>query len=107
EQLYPFPREALLEELARFPEAEIVWCQEEPKNMGAWSFVDGRLEEVLLELDGFSARAQYIGRPEAASPATGSLGTHNAEQTLVLNQAMSNIKLSHKKNISRGRQAAE
>ena len=107
EQLYPFPKEALLEELARFPEAEVVWCQEEPENMGAWSFVDRRLEEVLLELDGFSARAQYIGRPEAASPATGSLGTHNAEQTLVLNQAMSNIKLSHKKNISRGRQAAE
>ena len=107
EQLYPFPREALLEELARFPEAEVVWCQEEPENMGAWSFVDRRLEEVLLALDGFSVRAQYIGRPEAASPATGSLGTHNAEQTLVLNQAMSNVKLSHKKNISRGRQAAE
>ena len=49
--------------------------------MGAWTFVDRKLEEVLVELGGRSLRARYIGRPEAASPATGSLGTHNAEST--------------------------
>ena len=69
-------KEALINELARFPEAEVVWCQEEPENMGAWTFVDRKLEEVLVELGGRSLRAKYIGRPEAASPAT-DLGTHN------------------------------
>ena len=92
EQLYPFPKEALLNELERFPEAEVVWCQEEPENMGAWTFVDRKLEEVLVELGGRSLRARYIGRPEAASPATGSLGTHNAEQALILDEALSRLK---------------
>ena len=107
EQLYPFPKEALLNELARFPEAEVVWCQEEPENMGAWTFVDRKLEEVLVELGGRSLRARYIGRPEAASPATGSLGTHNAEQALILDQAMSDVEQGPKRNVSSERQAAE
>ena len=107
EQLYPFPKEALLNELKRFPEAEVVWCQEEPENMGAWTFVDRKLEEVLVELGGRSLRARYIGRPEAASPATGSLGTHNAEQVLILDEALSELKQGPKRSVSSERQAAE
>ena len=50
EQIYPFPRKALLQELSRFPQADVVWCQEEPQNMGCWTFLDRRLEDVLIEL---------------------------------------------------------
>ena len=75
--------------------------------MGAWTFVDRKLEEVLVELGGRSLRAKYIGRPEAASPATGSLGTHNAEQALILDQALSEPKRGPKRSASTERQAAE
>ena len=75
--------------------------------MGAWTFVDRKLEEVLVELGGQSLRAKYIGRPEAASPATGSLGTHNAEQALILDQALSETKRGPKRSASTERQAAE
>ena len=51
EQLYPFPARALIQELGRFPEAEMVWCQEEPKNMGAWSFIEPNLEWVLDHIE--------------------------------------------------------
>ena len=70
-------------------------------------FVDRKLEEVLVELGGRSLRARYIGRPEAASPATGSLGTHNAEQALILDEALSKLKQGPKRSISGERQAAE
>ncbi len=88
EQMYPFPRKALLHELSRFPQAEIVWCQEEPANMGAWTFVDRRLEDVLLELDGACKRPRYVGRREAASPATGNAGRHAREQAALVNEAL-------------------
>ncbi len=82
EQLYPFPRKALEEELARYPGAELVWLQEEPKNMGAWCHVQAR----LLELD---RRVRYLGRPAAASPATGSYRRHQAEQEALVQAAIS------------------
>ncbi|MBT5267100.1 MAG: 2-oxoglutarate dehydrogenase E1 component [Rhodospirillaceae bacterium] len=88
EQIYPFPRRALLEELARFPQAEVVWCQEEPWNMGSWSFLDRRLEDVLIELDGACKRPIYAGRPEAAAPATGSFSRHQREQAELVDQAL-------------------
>jgi 2-oxoglutarate dehydrogenase E1 component len=88
EQLYPFPHAALVEELKRFPNADVVWCQEEPKNMGAWSFVAPRLEEVLVELGAKVARPIYTGRPEAASPATGSYHRHNMEQEALVDEAL-------------------
>jgi 2-oxoglutarate dehydrogenase E1 component len=88
EQLYPFPHKALAQELARFPQAEVVWCQEEPKNMGPWSFVHAEIEDVLLELDGKAKRARYVGRPVAASPATGLLRRHNREQALLVDEAL-------------------
>ena len=88
EQLYPFPRKALTEELGRFPGAEMVWCQEEPKNMGAWSFVEPRIEEVLGEIGAKHGRARYVGRAEAASVATGLLRTHNREQAALVDEAL-------------------
>ena len=63
----PFPLKAMVRELSRFKKAEIVWCQEEPKNMGAWFFVEPYLEWVLTQVDGKSKRARYAGRPAAAA----------------------------------------
>ena len=88
EQLYPFPHQALIEELGRFPDAEIIWCQEEPQNMGAWTFVDRRLEGVLTEIGAKQTRPRYVGRPEAASPATGSLARHRKEQAALVADAL-------------------
>jgi 2-oxoglutarate dehydrogenase E1 component len=88
EQLYPFPKKALVEELSRFKKAEIVWCQEEPENMGAWTFVDRRLEAVLTEIDADHKRPRYVGRPEAASPATGNGARHRREQEQLVDEAL-------------------
>jgi len=79
EQLYPFPLKSLVKELARFKKAELVWCQEEPKNMGAWSFVEPYLEWVLGQAGGKAKRARYAGRPAAAAPATGLMSKHLAQ----------------------------
>ncbi|HLW93686.1 MAG TPA: 2-oxoglutarate dehydrogenase E1 component [Roseiarcus sp.] len=79
EQLYPFPLKALVRELTRFKKAEIVWCQEEPKNMGAWSFVEPYLEWVLAQVGGKSRRPRYAGRPASAATATGLMSKHLAQ----------------------------
>ena len=79
EQLYPFPAKALINELSRFRNAEMVWCQEEPKNMGAWSFIDPYLEWVLAHIDAKHQRVRYTGRPASASPATGLMSKHLAQ----------------------------
>ena len=79
EQLYPFPLKALVKELSRFKKAEVVWCQEEPKNMGAWFFVEPYLEWVLAQVQGQSKRARYAGRPAAAATATGLMSKHLAQ----------------------------
>jgi 2-oxoglutarate dehydrogenase E1 component len=88
EQLYPFPAEALAGILARYREAEIVWCQEEPRNMGAWSFVDRRLEAVLGGLEITAKRPRFVGRAEAASPATGLFKRHVEEQAQLIADAL-------------------
>jgi 2-oxoglutarate dehydrogenase E1 component len=88
EQLYPFPHKALKAELARFPQADIVWCQEEPKNMGAWSFAAPEIEAVMTELGHAAGRPRYVGRPTAAAPATGLLKRHTREQALLVEQAL-------------------
>ena len=88
EQIYPFPHRTLKEELSKTPDAEVVWCQEEPKNMGSWFFVDRKIEEVLMSYKGKFLRPTYAGREEAASPATGSLSRHNKEQADLVNQAL-------------------
>ncbi|MAS87354.1 MAG: 2-oxoglutarate dehydrogenase E1 component [Micavibrio sp.] len=89
EQLYPFPHQALIDELKPFVNADIVWCQEEPENMGSWFFVDRRIEKVLTELKHKAGRPKYVGRKEAASPATGFLKVHNAEQAKLVDEALS------------------
>ncbi len=89
EQLYPFPVRALSAELARFKQAEFVWCQEEPRNMGAWSFVGPRLEEVLAAVGAARPRPIYAGRAESASPATGLHARHVQEQKRLIDEALS------------------
>jgi 2-oxoglutarate dehydrogenase E1 component len=81
EQMYPFPENTLGRVLAAYPNADVVWCQEEPENMGAWSFVDRRIEKVLSRLDIKVRRPVYVGREAAASPATGLAKTHMAQQS--------------------------
>jgi len=82
EQLYPFPDSVLAEELNRFPKAELVWCQEEPKNQGAWTFVAPRLETLT------GGKPRYVGRPEYASTAAGLMKQHLAELAQFLNDAL-------------------
>ncbi|MEE9314360.1 MAG: 2-oxoglutarate dehydrogenase E1 component [Rhizobiaceae bacterium] len=88
EQLYPFPAKALITELSRFKKAEIVWCQEEPKNMGAWSFIEPYLEWVLAHIEAKHTRARYAGRAGAASPATGQMSRHKAQLAAFLEEAL-------------------
>ena len=87
EQLYPFPAKALLDELGRFKNAEIVWCQEEPKNMGAWAFVQPYIDWVLEQMGRTGARPRYVGRPASASTATGLMRTHLAQLQAFLEEA--------------------
>ncbi len=79
EQLYPFPTKALVNELMRFKDAEMVWCQEEPMNMGAWTFVQPYVEWVLNRIEAKHRRPAYAGRAAAASPATGLMSRHLRE----------------------------
>jgi 2-oxoglutarate dehydrogenase E1 component len=88
EQIYPFPERTLAFALKPYARAQIVWCQEEPENMGAWNFVDRRIERVLAALKPKGRRPVYIGRPEAASPATGLAKVHAAEQAALVNAAL-------------------
>ena len=88
EQLYPFPTKALMSELSRFKQAEIVWCQEEPRNMGAWVFVDIFLEWVLNQIGAKSRRARYAGRPASASTAVGQMLLHVAQLKQFLEDAL-------------------
>ncbi len=88
EQLYPFPDKPLAFALKPYSKAQIVWCQEEPENMGGWNFVDRRIERVLTVLKHRAKRPVYVGRRAAASPATGSAKVHAAEQASLVGQAL-------------------
>ena len=88
EQLYPFPTGPLVEQLKRFPQAEVVWCQEEPQNQGPWHFVDRRIEAAMAAAGCQATRPIYVGRPEAASPATGNGQRHLRELQTFLDQAI-------------------
>jgi 2-oxoglutarate dehydrogenase E1 component len=78
----------LIDELQKYENAPLIWCQEEPCNMGAWSFIDRRLEEVLKKIKNTHSRPHYVGRKEAASPATGIAGIHEKEQAAVVEAAL-------------------
>ena len=88
EQLYPFPINRLAVRLRQYPNADVVWCQEEPENMGAWHFVDRRIDRALAAIDVKAKRPVYVGRPESASPATGSARTHLKEQADLVDRAL-------------------
>jgi 2-oxoglutarate dehydrogenase E1 component len=87
EQFYPWPMRSLMTELARFKTAELVWCQEEPKNMGGWTFVDPWMELTLARLQVAAKRARYVGRPASASTAAGLMSRHTKELKAFLAEA--------------------
>ncbi|WP_272004009.1 2-oxoglutarate dehydrogenase E1 component [Roseovarius sp. ZX-A-9] len=88
EQFYPFPAQSAVKELERFKNAEMVWCQEEPKNQGAWSFIEPNIEWVLQRIGARITRPEYAGRPAAASPATGLASQHKAQQSALVDAAL-------------------
>ena len=88
EQLYPFPTKALIAELSRFKQAEIVWCQEEPRNMGAWFFVDVFLQWVLNQIGHKYRHVRYAGRPASAATAVGVMSKHLMQLKQLLEEAL-------------------
>jgi 2-oxoglutarate dehydrogenase E1 component len=88
EQFYPFPARSLMHELQRFKGADMVWAQEEPKNMGAWSFIEPNLEWALSRAGCKMTRPRYAGRPAAASPAVGTMSAHLAQLKNLLDEAL-------------------
>jgi 2-oxoglutarate dehydrogenase E1 component len=87
EQFYPWPLKSLSNELKRFKNAELVWVQEEPKNMGGWQFVDAWLELTLERMNVKAKRARYVGRPASASTAAGLMSRHLKELEAFLTEA--------------------
>ena len=88
EQIYPFPYDVFSKELKRFTDCEIIWCQEEPKNMGAYGFVKRRIESVMKNINVKQEKLLYVGRRAAASPATGVFDRHVANQKNILRLAV-------------------
>jgi 2-oxoglutarate dehydrogenase E1 component len=90
EQLAPFPEEVLEAELKRYAKtARFVWCQEEPRNMGAWFFVAPRIENLMEAVGIEQQRLVYAGRRPSASPATGYHAQHEREQRQLVEDALS------------------
>ena len=87
EQLYPFPVKAIAQELGRFRNADVVWCQEEPRNMGSWTFVEPYIEWALNHSPAKAKRPRYVGRPPSAATATGLMSRHMAELAAFLDAA--------------------
>ena len=87
EQLFPYPDDALEEELSRFKNAEFVWLQEEPRNMGSWQYIEDFLEKTLIKIGAKKTRPRYIGRALSASTATGIASKHKAQQQAILDEA--------------------
>jgi 2-oxoglutarate dehydrogenase E1 component len=88
EQFYPFPAQATVKELKRFPNSEIVWCQEEPKNQGAWTYMEPNIEWVLTRINAKVTRPKYVGRTASASTAAGLASSHKSQQAALVNEAL-------------------
>ncbi|NOX41597.1 MAG: 2-oxoglutarate dehydrogenase E1 component [Alphaproteobacteria bacterium] len=88
EQFYPFPAMSMSKELGRFKHAEIIWCQEEPKNQGGWTFVEPNIEWILGRIGASTLRPSYAGRAAAASPATGLASQHKLQQQALVETAL-------------------
>jgi 2-oxoglutarate dehydrogenase E1 component len=85
EQLYPFPAEALSEQLEQYPNlTELIWCQEEPRNQGSWNQVKHRLRKIASR----RFPVNYVGRPPSAAPAAGNYANHHKQQATVINKAL-------------------
>ena len=89
EQFYPVPRKSMMKEMSRFKQAEFVWCQEEPRNMGGWNFIRDEIEWCAQQIEAKNSRPRYAGRPPSAATATGLLSKHNAEQNALVTTALS------------------
>jgi len=90
EQIAPFAFDRVAENCAAYPNAEVVWAQQEPKNMGAYSYISPRLETATRELNGKELRARYVGRPVGAAPATGMAKVHQTEYQAILEGVFGN-----------------
>ena len=88
EQFYPFPAMSMVKELERFKGAEVIWCQEEPKNQGYWTFVEPNIEWVLGKIKAKAQRPRFVGRAASASPATGLASRHKLEQEALIADAL-------------------
>jgi len=88
EQFYPFPAISLVRELERFKGAEMIWCQEEPKNQGGWTYIEPNIEWVLARIGATHGRPRYVGRATSASPATGLASQHKAQQEALVSEAL-------------------
>ena len=88
EQFYPVPRKSMMQELKRFPHAEMIWCQEEPRNMGGWTFIRDEIEWCLQQVGADNTRPLYAGRPASASTATGLMSKHVAEKNAFIDAAL-------------------
>ncbi len=88
EQFYPFPAISMVKELERFKGAQMVWCQEEPKNQGPWTFIEPNIEWVLNRIKAKHHRPVYVGRATSAAPATGLASQHKAQQEALVNDAL-------------------
>ncbi len=88
EQLSPFPLDLLQEVVDTYPNAEVIWCQEEPRNMGAWTYVRDKIDQAVEAGDLRMPIPRYVGRPDAASPATGFIRVHEREQETLVTTAL-------------------
>merc|ERR1711998_304459 len=88
EQLSPFPFDRVAEQMLKYPNAKLVWAQEEPKNMGAWSYVQDRLMTATREINKNELRPDYVGRPHMASTAEGYGAVHTANQKKIIQEAI-------------------
>lgn len=88
EQLYPFPWSRIVEQFERYPNAEIVFAQEEPANAGPWTYIVHRLHNLLEDIGQADRRVWYVGRPNMASPAVGLMKKHTQELESILEWAL-------------------
>ena len=88
EQLYPFPAKTLAKILKRYKKAEFIWCQEEPKNMGAWNTVKNYIDRTLEMINLRDISVKYVGRKASSSTATGNLNKHLAQQKEILEKIL-------------------
>ena len=88
EQLYPFPAKTLAKVLKKYKKAEFIWCQEEPKNMGAWNTARNYIERTLEMIDFKGIKVKFVGRSASSTTATGNANKHLAQQKEILEKIL-------------------